>query len=74
MKSKQAKIGDELLCKKNDFLYNVKKGKYYIITDIDGDMTYINMSFKYYKYDIWNWFYSPQELRKMKLEKLINKK
>ena len=70
MKSKQAKIGDELLCKKNGFLYNVKKGEYYIITDIDDNMTYINITFKYYKYNIWNWFYSPQELRKMKLEKL----
>ena len=74
------KKSDSLRCKrgKSDKVYLGKvKDKYYIITDIvnnriyfDDDYYYLNsLSTNWFKY-IWDYFYTPQELRKMKLEKL----
>ena len=74
------KIGDKLLCKKS---YNgVIEGEYYIVTlvksrfegkyyysiiNIDNDNVYF---VKYYY--IWDYFYKPQEVRKLKLKQLNN--
>ena len=54
------KVGDKLLCKENT---KVKiKGKYYTISDID----YLNVYFE----NDWYSLNPPQEVRKMKLNKL----
>ena len=58
------KVGDELLCKKS---YNSHiKGKYY--TTLISD--WCSLDSKSYWY-VWKYFYTPQELRKMKLKQLM---
>ena len=76
------KKSDKLLCKKDDISYNNfknHKGEYYIITKIYDNVTFIsfisvgNLDYfnkKNSSYYIWDYFYKPQELRKLKLEKL----
>ena len=72
------KIGDRLLCKRDtDYLGKVKD-KYYTITDIADNKVYFSDigNIKVYFFDddddfyIWKYFYTPQEVRKLKLEKL----
>ena len=74
------KVGDKLLCKKS--YYDIKKHKYYTITDIKKLNYFVDYYFymfesRWYCLDpndiwyIWNYFYTPQELRKMKLKQLI---
>ena len=72
------KVGDKLLCKKTS--YNIKKGKYYSITNINV-YVYINnivhfdgIEYSLDQNDIWKFFYTPQEVRKMKLKQLLNEK
>ena len=70
------KVGDKLLCKKS-YKYNSHiKGKYYTITKIK-DNVYVDLDyddwFSLYPNNIWyiwNFFYTPQEVRKLKLKKL----
>ena len=70
------KVGDKLLCKINiNFL---KKNEYYIITNIDdvSDDVYVNNDWYIlypndWYYYVWDYFYTPQELRKMKLKQLM---
>ena len=73
------RAGDRLLCKKTTS-YNIMPNKYknnvYIITKItDDDMSiYFNKDWfslnKESGYYIWDYFYTAQEVRKMKLERL----
>ena len=68
------RVGDRLLCKKTTN-YDADN-KYYIITRILGDIVYFNNDYYHYNYNdkfgyyIWDHFYTPQEVRKMKLERL----
>ena len=74
------KVGDKLLCKKTMFdyrffkYYNMVEGKYYEISKIFDNIIYFSAdSYSLHKnsfYYIWNFFYKPQEMRKMKLERL----
>ena len=72
------KVGDKLLCKKtyNHFnCYNIVEGEYYEISYIINYIYFDNNYFfsldpNHYWY-IWNWFYKPQEIRKLKLKQLI---
>ena len=77
---KMLKVGDKLLCKKsyklvNNF-YKCKKerNKYYTITCIDVERIYFEEDFFFNIsqsiWYIWDYFYTPQELRKLKLERL----
>ena len=76
------KAGDRLLCKKSvlsgTFTNNKYYNKYYIVTDVFDDIVYFNNDF-YFRSDspnncnnwyIWDYFYTPQEVRKLKLERL----
>ena len=75
------KIGDKLLCKKTGKLYNIKKisyiikDEYYIqMGDLISKWRFVlNKDNKITFHDlyIWDYFYTPQELRKLKLEKLM---
>ena len=75
------KVGDRLLCKKNttnNNKYNkyelFLKNEYYIITIIDN--VYVYVCHDWYKLDqnsiwyLWDFFYTPQEVRKLKLKQL----
>ena len=72
------KVGDKLLCKKDDidFYESPKnyKDEYYTIVEIDdtfcavGNLGYFKN--KYSDWYIWKYFYTPQEMRKLKLERL----
>ena len=71
------KVGDKLLCKKSyhhGSVYNKVEGKYYIITMFDSNMIFFDDDYysidPNYKWYIWDWFYTQQEIRKMKLKKL----
>ena len=67
------KIGDKLYCKKsiNSLLF---EKKYYKITELNNSIVYVNnWGFsidKNYGWYLWNYFYTPQEIRKMKLIKI----
>ena len=69
------KVGDKLLCKKDDSSLNsfVYKGEYYIVNEVNYWILINNLDYftdineTYY---IWNFFYTPQELRKLKLKQL----
>ena len=72
------KIGDRLLCKRDIVVFGKVKDIYYIVTDVFDDIVYFNNDF-YFRSDspynncdnwIWKYFYTPQEVRKMKLERL----
>lgn len=73
------KVGDSLLCKKTtnfDPIFTIKyNNEYYIVTEIFDDMVYFGNDFYYNdfgkKYYIWNYFYTSQEVRKMKLKQLM---
>ena len=73
------KVGDKLLCKKSSECYKKYEGKCYTISKIDINYNLIQIDdwFSLYYddifYYIWYYFYTPQELRKMKLEKLLCK-
>ena len=78
------KAGDRLLCKKTD-AFNLKykfiKDKYYIVNNsyinnalhehaahlIYGENNKLYLFTNHY---LWNYFYTPQEVRKMKLKQL----
>ena len=69
------RVGDRLLCKKSRFL-NIIKNEYYTITNISN--VYIYFSYDWYilypndwYYYVWDYFYTPQEMRKMKLKQLM---
>ena len=75
------KVGDNLLCKysdqDNDFItvgcyYNITylSGNLLMITDDDGDDNWFSVGDDY---DVRDYFYNPNELRKLKLEKLCSK-
>ena len=74
------KVGDKLLCKKDRLLSQYKlnklKGEYYSITGIDVYFVYFDGIGDWYNLNsnsvcyIGNYFYTPQELRKMKLKQL----
>ena len=80
------KVGDKLLCKKDKIFIDVIifiNDNYYTITIIDktdnsiliGDIWFYlfkkyNPNGKYNYWFIWDYFYTPQELRKLKLKKL----
>ena len=67
------KVGDKLLCKKLVPLLK-EKYKYYIITNINSEMIHFLADYYLNKnktvWYLWKYFYTPQELRKMKLERL----
>ena len=59
-------------------MYNNKfKGEYYIVIMIKDSFIYFDNDFYNYKVGddeyIWKYFYTPQEVRKMKLEKLFSR-
>ena len=74
------KVGDKLLCKQSYKLVNSyhdfkkERNKYYTITNIQ-----INVYFDddWYSLDpndywcLWDYFYTPQEVRKLKLKQLM---
>ena len=64
------KVGDKLLCKKTVIYFTILRMDEFII-DIwindDNDLFSLNKNSEYY---IWDYFYTPQEVRKMKLERL----
>ena len=69
------KVGDKLLCKinmtgvilrKNEY-YNIVKGKYYVISCKIAEKYKLNPNSYWY---LWNHFYTPKEIRKMKLKQL----
>ena len=78
------KVGDKLLCKNTKNI--IKKNKYYIIFNIDNTyshqwllLQYKNVSGRYDWYSsnpknhswyIWDYFYTTQEVRKLKLKQL----
>ena len=72
------KVGDKLLCK-NVISIKLKIGKYYTILKIDNNNNIIHFdnyyfytnprAYEYYNY-IWEYFYTPQEVRKLKLKQL----
>ena len=78
------KVGDRLLCKKNTnynkyvFASNKYKNVHYIITKIFENHVYFDdASFEdWFLYNnksnwyIWDYFYTPQEMRKLKLKQL----
>ena len=78
------KAGDKLLCKKTtnyesmDKKYNINKerNKYYTITGVKDNyivyfgVDYYSLNLNNSNYYIWNYFYTPQEIRKMKLKQL----
>ena len=63
-------FSDKLLCKKIKKNYNLKN-KYYTI-----EIVYVNDCYDWYSSNpesswyIWDYFYKPQEMRKMKLKQL----
>ena len=66
------KIGDKLVCRMNYDKPDLVKGQIYEICDIeDRSIKFdINGIWSFGKSFIWEYFYTPQETRKMKLEKL----
>ena len=75
------KAGDKLLCKKEKHVYkNFVIDKYYTITDIYDECAYFDYDWYSFSLDktldktsfnyVWDYFYTPQEVRKMKLKKL----
>ena len=79
------KIGDKLLCKKTGKLYNIKKISYIIkdeyYFDWINNFIHLNLNDYYFSLDqnnyyyIWKYFYTPQEIRKLKLKKIkVNRK
>jgi hypothetical protein len=76
----------KLLCKNNDVSYiKLTVGKsyqvdlfsvynFYSMMDDVGNHWYLNISplkqDPYHSYYVWNWFFTPQEERRMKLRKL----
>ena len=76
---KYLKIGDKVLCKTS--LYNVSaqtyyfiKDKYYEIVDIRDEIFYIKGEFKNVEMDVLLYkkvFYTLQDVRKMRIEKLF---
>ena len=68
------KVGDKLLCKKSSQYYYKRKGEYYTVTDINKNRIYFDHDwFSLYPNNIWyiwNFFYTSQEVRKLKLKKL----
>ena len=77
------KVGDKLLCKKIVKHIHIKETKYYTITKISYDSVLIddwwfNKNYNFYSfgsyikksYYVWDYFYTPQELRKLKLKQL----
>ena len=69
-------VGDKLLCKKEKHVYkNFVIDKYYTITDIYDECAYFDYDWyslnkhSYWSY-IWYYFYTPQEMRKLKLKQL----
>ena len=78
------KVGDKLLCKKDSITKysRYKKNKYYYIEDID-DPVYDYEEYSYYinddnnnniyfwkEYDLYEYFYTAQDVRKLKLKNL----
>jgi hypothetical protein len=72
------KEGDMLLCKKEIELYRTfQKLKYYKITKDDSQLGMVYVEKCYFdsfnpwaaRY-VWNYFYTPQEERKLKIKKL----
>ena len=71
------KVGDRLSCKRDYINYNsIKgyfykcKGEYHTITDIVDNKIYFNDYYLDLKFDFWNYYYTPQEMRKLKLKQL----
>ena len=72
------RVGDKLLCKRDKDYYNYEnkcKGIIYTSNCIDNNKIYFNETYFYVITDqryfyIWRYFYKPNELRKLKLEKL----
>ena len=76
------KVGDILLCKQDDNCWvidlldyqHVYKNRDYIINDIKNENLSINnLTYFYDKTDnwyVWDYFYTPQEVRKLKLKQL----
>ena len=75
------RVGDKLLCKKtridyqDDNYYTKIKDRYYIITGLSKYE--IRFGADYFwcldnnsAYYIWKWFYTPSEIRKLKLKQL----
>ena len=68
------KVGDKLLCKKSNVSSKMEVEKNYTITGFDQNGVYFDDDW-YSLYPesnwyIWKYFYSSQEIRKLKLEKL----
>ena len=73
------KVGDKLLCKQNNIIF-IKNNYYFIIeTLVKDNYNYVRMSdcaknrigVWYIIEFIWDYFCTPQEIRKLKLEKLM---
>ena len=78
------KIGDKLLCKKNYIIFRKEKLYFYEILNVEYEIINIICEKQsiynswYFSLDpndklwdyIWDYFYTPQEVRKMKLKKL----
>ena len=56
-------------------LQNKRKGDYYIVTKIDQTSIYFNDDYYFFtrdsNYYIWKFFYTSQEVRKLKLKQLM---
>ena len=79
------KVGDRLVCKTSFGMHRVIKGDFVIISDIISHKGF-NTLIRVYNYTstgswafylerksmncVWNYFYTPQEIRKMKLKKI----
>ena len=70
------KVGDTLICKKKleYFIDIFTPNEFYSITDIRMNDRYIINNIIFYEYGkvgyIWDYFYTKEELRKLKLESL----
>ena len=72
------KVGDKLLCKNGSQKLNIKINEYFTISGIkqvriiwliwtnDDNLFSLNKG----AYYLWDYFYTPQEVRKMKLKQL----
>ena len=73
-------IGDTLICKKNYDTYYTKNKSYSIEQIDEQDINFItyqingillNQIHKYNKYFIWNYFYTPEEIKTPELIRII---
>ena len=61
------KVGDILLCKETVIYFTISRIDKFIWINDDRDWFSLNKESGYY---IWDYFYTAQEVRKMKLERL----